>query len=158
MNRCTTPRRYAVRGRAWPCLIVQLGVLASYNALPAACAPATRYRPPSSARDYQIVITRHDSLSRAIGLGLKQRGFRVRNAVKGGSPPAAYLLAFTQRETAPGSPLWLYIRLADTRTGAIVAAVSAPLDSLGATAEARAQAIVDSLTLRPAALRAPSTP
>ncbi|HEU5261441.1 MAG TPA: hypothetical protein VFU41_08480 [Gemmatimonadales bacterium] len=103
------------------------------------------------------MITRHDSLSRAIGVGLKQRGLRVRNAVKGGSPPTAYLLAFTQRETAPGSPLWLYIRLADTRTGAIIAAVSAPLDSLGPTVQARAQAIVDSLTARPAALRTPST-
>lgn len=151
------PRSPVAGGPGWARLFRPIGLAVSCNAFVLGCAPATGYRPPSSARDYQIVITRHDSLSRAIGLGLKQRGFRVRNAVQGGSPPAAYLLAFTQRETAPGSPLWLYIRLADTRTGAIVAAVSAPLDSLGAMVEARARAIVDSLTLRPAVLRAPST-
>jgi len=60
-----------------------------------------------------------------------------------------YLLWFTQREPEPDAPTWLYIRLADTRTGAIVAAVSAPRDSLGDTVEARARAIVDSLTRRP---------
>src|SRR5205823_2428523 len=98
---------------------------------------------------YPTLVTRKDSLSREIGRGLKRRGYSVRSAVKGGGAPAAYLLWFTQRETEPGAATWLYIRLADTRTGAIVAAVSAPRDSLGSTVEARARAIVDSLTRRP---------
>ncbi len=111
-----------------------------------ACAPATRYRAPSSVGGYDVLINRGDSLSRAIARGLERRGYTVRTAVAGGSRATAYLLSFTQREIEPGAPTWLYIRLADTRSGAIVAAVSAPLDSLGATVAARAQAIVDSLT------------
>lgn len=113
-----------------------------------ACAPATRYHAPSSVGGYDILINRRDSLSRAIAHGLERRGYTVRAAVAGGSRATAYLLSFTQREIEPGAATWLYIRLADTRTGAIVAAVSAPLDSLGATVAARAQAIVDSLTQR----------
>lgn len=136
-------------------LVLRLSVIASYNAFATACAPATRYRAPSQPRDYQIVITHQDSLSRAIGRGLKRKGYRIRDAVRGGSPPSAYLLSFTQRETGPTSPMWLYVRLADTRTGAIVAAVSAPIDSLGPTADVRARAIVDSLTRASARLRSP---
>jgi hypothetical protein len=113
-----------------------------------ACAPTARYRAPSSVRGYDVLITRQDSLSRAVARGLERRGYTVRTAVAGGSRATAYLLSFTQREIEPGAPTWLYIRLADTRTGAIVAAVSAPLDSLGATVLTRAQAIVDSLTRR----------
>jgi len=56
-----------------------------------------------------------------------------------------YLLVFTFREAEPPALTWLHVRLADTRTGAIVAAVSAPLDSLGATTPDHARAIVDSL-------------
>lgn len=78
--------------------------------------------------------------------------------MKGGSPPTAYLLAFTQREpesgAGAGALLWLFVRLADTRSGATVAAVSGLLDSLGATVEARGGAIVDSLVRQRAALRA----
>ena len=139
MKRCRVRRR----------LFRQLGIAVFGNALLAACAPAIGYRAPGSVRSYDILVTRKDSLSREIGKGLKRRGYSVRSAVKGGSAPAAYLLWFTQRETEPGAATWLYIRLADTRTGAIVAAVSAPRDSLGGTVEARARAIVDSLTRRP---------
>jgi len=151
-----TLRRYVVRVCRAGGLFVRLSVVASYNAaVLSGCAPATGYRPPSQPRDYQIVITHQDSLSQAIGRGLKRKGYRVRAAVKGGSPPSAYLLSFTQREAGPTSPLWLYVRLADTRTGAIVAAVSAPIDSLGTTPDVRARAIVDSLTRASAALRSP---
>ena len=138
-------------------LVLQHSVVALYSVV-VACAPSTRYRPPSDLREYRILITRHDSLSQAIGRGLKRRGFTIRSAVQGGSPPTAYLLTFTQREPEPGAgagaSLWLFVRVADTRSGAIVAAVSGPLDSLGATVEARGRAIVDSLVLQRAALRA----
>lgn len=149
-----TLRRYVVRVCRTRRLFVGLSVVASYNVF-AACAPATRYHPPSQPRDYQIVITHQDSLSRAIGHGLKRKGYRIRAGVRGGSPPTAYLLSFTQREAGPTSPVWLYVRLADTRTGAIVAAVAAPIDSLGPTPEVRARAIVDSLTRVSASLRSP---
>src|SRR5207248_3173494 len=75
---------------------------------------------------------------------------------RGGSGPTAYLLTFMFRETDPPALTWLHVRLADTRTGAIVAAVSAPLDSLGASAGERARAIVDSLAANPALRRAVS--
>jgi hypothetical protein len=114
-----------------------------------ACSQVPRYRAPSSVRGYDILVTGTDSLSRAIARGLERRGYTVRTAVVGGGRGTAYLLSFTQREIEPGAPTVLYIRLADTRTGAIVAAVSAPLDSLGATVLTRAQAIVDSLSQRP---------
>lgn len=151
MNRRTKARRHVPRLLSSLPRLGQLAVVPSCFVL-SACAPATGYRSPSSERDYQIVINRGDSLSRAVGRGLRERGFRVRTALKGGSPATAYLLTFTHREATPGSPPWLHVRLADTRTGAIVAAVSAPLDSLGATADAQARAIVDSLTRRGAQL------
>jgi hypothetical protein len=154
VNRCTTVydattlRRYVVRGRREWRLFVQRSVVASCSIV-IGCAPAIRYTAPSGLRQYQILIDRDDSLGRAVGQGLKKRGFKVRDRVQGGGPPTAYLLSFTMRDVEPGSLVWLYVRLADTRTGAIVAAVSALLDSLGSTPEARAQAIVDSLTRQP---------
>jgi hypothetical protein len=118
------------------------------------CAPPTRYEQPDALRGYEILVTSHDSLGRGIAQGLARRGFRVRTRVRGGSRPTAYLLAFIFRETDPPALTWLHVRLADTRTGAIVAAVSAPLDSLGASAAQRARAIVDSLAANPALRRA----
>ena len=96
-------------------------------------------------RGYEILITRRDSLGQDIAEGLQRRGFTVRRQMRGGSRPTAYLLAFTLREAEPPAITWLHVRLADTRTGEIVAAVSAPLDSLGATTLDHARAIVDSL-------------
>ena len=163
MSRCTTLRRYVVRAlRAARCLeqrsVVQrsvvLCVVASYVVL--GCAPATRYEAPDALRGYDILVTSQDSLGRGIAQGLARRGFRVRTRVRGGSRPTAYLLTFIFRETDPPALTWLHVRLADTRTGAIVAAVSAPLDSLGASAGERARAIVDSLAANPALRRAVS--
>ena len=120
------------------------------------CAPSTRYEQPDALRGYEILVTSQDSLGRGIAQGLARRGFRVRTRVRGGSRPTAYLLTFMFRETDPPALTWLHVRLADTRTGAIVAAVSAPLDSLGASAGERARAIVDSLAANPALRRAVS--
>src|SRR5205814_10482073 len=117
-------------------------------------APATRYEPPDALRGHEILVTSQDSLGRGIAQGLARRGFRVRSRVRGGGRPTAYLVAFIFRETEPPAVTWLHVRLADTRTGAIVAAVSAPLDSLGASAGERARAIVDSLAANPTLRRA----
>ncbi len=111
----------------------------------AACTPATGRRTPSSLRGYEILVERHDTLGDHLAAGLRRHGFTVRRRLKGGSPPTAVLISFTFHEaTAPGGgryDAWL----ADTRTGAVVAAVSIPLDSLGASPEATAQAVVASL-------------
>src|SRR5207247_10422852 len=142
-NRCTELRGYAVRMRGTGRMFVQRSVVASCNAFGTACAPATGYRAPTAyIKNYDILISRPDSLSREVGRGLRRRGYTVRTAVRGGGRATAYLLSFTQREPEPGAATWLYVRLADTRTGAIVAAVSAPRDSLGATVRARAGAVV----------------
>src|SRR3989442_15360811 len=110
--------------------LIQRSVVASYVVF--GCAPPTSYEQPAALRGYEILITRRDSLGQGLAEGLRRRGFTVRQHVRGGSRPTAYLLAFTFRETEPPALIWLLVRLADTRTGAIVAAVSAPLDSLGA--------------------------
>ena len=133
---------------------MELGVVASCNAFVVGCAPSTRYEQPDALRGYEIVVTSRDSLERGIAQGLARRGFRVRTRLRGGGRPTAYLFAFIFRETEPPALTWLHVRLADTRTGAIVAAVSAPLDSLGSSAEERARAIVDSLAANPALRRA----
>jgi hypothetical protein len=122
------------------------------------CAPATPYEEPSALRGYEILITRHDSLGRDLARGLERRGFAVRDRVRGGGRPTAYLFVFTFRETdAPGLS-WLHVRLADTRTGTIVAAVSLPLDSLDGPLVEHAAAIVDSLAVSAGLRRAQPTP
>jgi hypothetical protein len=156
VSRFTTPRRYAVRGPMAALRLVQRSVVASYVVF--ACAPASRYEQPSALRGYEILITRRDSLGQGIAEGLRRRGFTVRRQVRGGSRPTAYLLTFTFQEADPPTLTWLHVRLADTRTGTIVAAVSAPLDSLGATTPDRARAIVDSLAATPALGRRTSPP
>jgi len=157
VNRSTTTRRHVASGPSWTRLFVQLSVVASCDG-GIACAPATRYEQPSALQGYEILIMRRDSLGQGIAEGLRRRGFTVRRQVRGGSRPTAYLLAFTFRDAEPPAVAWLYVRLADTRTGAIVAAVSAPLDSLGATTSDHARAIVDSLAASPALGRRLSPP
>ncbi len=137
---------------------MKLVIALTVNASILACAPPTRYEQPSALRGYEILITRRDSLGQGIAEGLRRRGFTVRRHVRGGSRPTAYLLVFTFREAEPTALTWLHVRLADTRTGAIVAAVSAPLDSLGATTPDYARAIVDSLVASPALGRQISPP
>ena len=123
-----------------------------------ACAAPSHYEEPSALRGYEILITREDSLGRAVAQGLRRRGFTVRGHVRGGGPPTAYVLTFPFRETEPPGLTWLHVRLADTRTGAIVAAVSMPLDSLGPSATDLARIIVDSLAASAALRRLISPP
>ncbi|HMH84016.1 MAG TPA: hypothetical protein VK531_14195 [Gemmatimonadales bacterium] len=164
MRRYTTLRRCVVSAPRAAIRLVQHSVVqrrvglcvgASYVVL--ACAPPTRYEQPAALRGYDILITRRDSLAQGIAAGLRHHGFRVRDRVRGGSQPTAYLLAFTFRETEASALTWLHVRLADTRTGTIVVAVSAPLDALGATAADHARAVVDSLVAS-ATLRRPVSP
>jgi hypothetical protein len=125
-----------------------LGLVLWAGGLVGACAPpgpALRYEAPSELAAYEILVTRTDSLGQGIAAGLREKGFTVRDQVRGGGRPTAYVLSFRFEEREAPRLVWLHVRLADTRTGAIVAAVSAPLDSLGAGAAAQARAVVDAL-------------
>jgi len=102
------------------------------------------FRTPDSVRGYEIVITGHDSVSRAFAHELANAGFRVRSAVRGGNRPAAVLVHFVFQE--PSGPALLYGRLADTRSGAIVAAASIPLDSTPRARRDSVPALVRALT------------
>jgi len=144
------------RSGAWGNAVVGLAFIGKAFVL--SCAPPTRYEQPSALRGYDILITRRDSLGQGVAEGLRHRGFTVRREVRGGSRPTAYLLTFTFQEAEPPALTWLHVRLADTRTGTVVAAVSAPLDSLGATTLDRARAIVDSLAASPALGRQTAPP
>jgi hypothetical protein len=99
---------------------------------------------PSPLRGYDLLIEGKDPFSEDLVQALSHKGFTVRRRLKGGSPPTAALVTFTFRELNEPPTLWFHARLADTRSGLTVAAVSAPLDSLGATAAIRAQSIADS--------------
>ena len=108
-------------------------------------------RIPASLRGYDILVEQaSDPQAAELARAMQEHGFRVRRAVRGGSRPTAALISFTFQETGPGTAPWLYLRLADTRTGAIVGAVAIPLDS-ALTPRARADAAVRALVAAPRA-------
>ena len=110
--------------------------------LPAACSSST----PAPVSGYRILIESHDSLSEHLARALEKRGFDVRRQVVGGGRPTAALVTFIfPSEQAPRSR-WFAARLADTRTGTVIASFSVPLDSLAPMPERRATQIADSLT------------
>jgi NAD(P)-dependent dehydrogenase (short-subunit alcohol dehydrogenase family) len=104
------------------------------------------FRTPDDVQGYEIVVTGDDSVSRAFARELANEGFRVRNAVRGGNRPAAVLVHFVFHE--PNGPTLLHGRLADTRSGAIVAAASIPLDSTSRARRDSVPALVRSLTAK----------
>jgi hypothetical protein len=97
-------------------------------------------RIPDNVRGYEIVVDGQDTLSRAFARALTEAGLKVRPAPRGGTRPAAVLVHFTFRGERDGLT-YLYARLADTRTGQVVAAAEQPLDSVLA-AGPRATALV----------------
>ena len=111
-----------------------------------ACAAS---RVPAHLRGYDIVVEPRDEDSRALAGAMRDYGFRVRDRVRGGSRPTAVLIHFTFSEPGPGQPHWLHLRLADTRSGVIVAAATVLLDSVGTSARARAEAAVRALAPAP---------
>lgn len=108
-------------------------------------------RIPASLRGYEILVERGDPQGAELARALREYGFRVRRAVRGGSRPTAALISFTFQEIGPGTAPWLYLRLADTRTGEIVGAAMIPLDSVGPAPRARAEAAVRALVAAPLA-------
>lgn len=96
---------------------------------------------PQTLRGYDVLVEGKDEQSLELARAMRDYGFRVRDRVRGGSRPTLALIHFTFSEPGPGEPSWLYIRLADTRSGVIVGDAAVPLDSLD-TARARAIAVV----------------
>ena len=111
-----------------------------------ACATS---RVPAHLRGYDIVVEPKDEQSRALAGAMRDFGFRVRDHVRGGSRPTAVLIHFLFSEPGPGQPVWLHLRLADTRSGVIVATATIPLDSAVSSARARAEAAVRALAPAP---------
>ncbi len=100
---------------------------------------------PAQLRGYSIVVEEKDPQSVELARALRARGIKVRPKLRGGSGPAAELFYFIFSDPGPGQPTWFHIRLADTRSGAVVSAATIPLDAATATQRARAVAAVRAL-------------
>lgn len=105
------------------------------------CAPT---RIPPTLRGYDILVESRDEQGTELARAMRESGFQVRRKVRGGGRPTAALIYFTF-STAPGEPVWLHLRLADTRSGVIVGAGTVQLDSTLSTLRARAAAAVHAL-------------
>jgi hypothetical protein len=110
-----------------------------------ACASTTGYHMPSSLHGYAFVVAGTDSLSAQLGLALRRHGFVVLPGVKGGAGPTAAVVHFVFREAGDSAGPLLHVRLADTRTGAIVGAAAVVVDQLPADLSRRAEVLLDSL-------------
>lgn len=99
-------------------------------------------RVPAALRGYDILVAGQDSQSVELARVMKDMGYKVRGAVKGGSRPTAAVVHFMFAEPGPDQPTWFHLRLADTRSGAIVGVAAIQLDSALSTPHARALAAV----------------
>jgi hypothetical protein len=113
-----------------------------------ACSAAYVVRVPEDVRGYEIVVQGTDTLSQAFARALRDAGLKVRHEPRGGTRPAAALVHFVFRERQD-APAVLYARLADTRTGLIVAAAEEPLDSAVAAGPRAASMVKALLVPRP---------
>ncbi len=117
------------------------------------CASGGRQAPPivgvHTLRSYVLVIPLRGAFDSSLSTQLRQRGFRVRDGVRGGGNRAAALITFTFRDPSSESGRWLQARFFDTRTGLLVAAASVALDTLTDDLHVRARALVAALLLEP---------
>jgi len=113
--------------------------------LVAGCASTSGYHMPSSLHGYAFVVAGRDSLSTQLGAALRRRGFVVLPEVKGGAGPTAAVVHFVFREAGDSVGPVLHVRLADTRTGAIIGAAAAVVDQLPADLSRQAEVLLDSL-------------
>jgi hypothetical protein len=114
-------------------------VVASTVAVTVSCGAN---RVPPTLRGYDILVQGQDSQSVELARAMKGLGYHVRQNVKGGSRPTAAVVHFMFAEPGPDQPTWFHVRLADTRSGAIVGVASVQLDSALSTPHARAVAAV----------------
>ncbi len=94
---------------------------------------------------YSIVVEEKDQQSVELARALREHGVKVKSKLKGGSGHTAALIYFTFSDPDAPDETWLHLRLADTRSGAIVRASAIPLDSATVTPRARAEAAVRAL-------------
>ena len=120
---------------------IRRSVVASVVALTLGCGAS---RVPPALRGYDILVQSRDSQSLELARAMREYGYRVRQRIRGGSRPTAALIYFTYSEPSPGQP-WLYVRLADTRSGRIIGSGAVALDSVAPTVRARARAAVQSM-------------
>jgi hypothetical protein len=121
-------------------------VVASVIAVTVSCGAS---RVPATLRGYDILVESKDEQSVELALAMRSAGYHVRDRVKGGGKHTAALIHFTSSEPGRHQPLWFHLRLADTRSGAIVGEASIPLDSTVSTPRARAEAVVAALAPNP---------
>jgi hypothetical protein len=100
---------------------------------------------PSSLHGYAFYVPGSDSLSAQLGAAMRRHGFVVLPELKGGSGPTAAVVHFLFREPGDSQGPVLHVRLADTRTGAIVGAAATVVAQLPADLSQRADALLDSL-------------
>ncbi len=111
------------------------------------CASSGPYRVAGQLKAYEILVPGRDSVSARVADAFRRRGFRVRAAVRGGSRPTLAYVAFWFSEPGEGRGQPRYhARLADTRTGGILAAAAVALDSLGSNLKSRVDSLVTLLT------------
>jgi hypothetical protein len=102
-------------------------------------------RVPEALRGYDILVEPKDLQSLELAWAMRQYGFRVRQKVRGGSHPTAALIYFIYSDPGAGEASWFHVRLADTRSGAILRTGAVPLDSLTPSTRTRAIAAVEAL-------------
>jgi hypothetical protein len=117
-------------------------------ALGAAACARHAIRVPDHVQGYEIIVSGRDSLTQALARALVAEGFHVRREVRGGTRPAAVLVHFIFRENR-SSQAFLYGRLADTRTGAVMAAAEIALDTGRLAARDSIPALIRALSKRP---------
>ena len=100
---------------------------------------------PQQLRRYDVVVEGKDEQSLELARAMREYGYHVRQRLRGGSRPTAALIYFTYSDPGPSQPAWLFVRLADTRTGLIIGSGGVALDSLAPTARARAKAAVQAI-------------
>jgi hypothetical protein len=105
-------------------------------------------RVPANLRGYDILVAGTDEQSVELARAMKSAGYHVKTKVKGGKHTAA-LIHFTFSDPGPDQAVWLHLRLADTRSGIIIAAGMIPLDSTVPTPRTRAVAAVQTLAPNP---------
>ena len=104
-------------------------------------------RVPKSLRGYDILVQAADTQSVELARAMRSAGYHVRDRVKGGSRPTAALIHFMFSDPGPDQPTWLHVRLADTRSGVIVGSATIQLDSTSQTSRARAEAVVQAISV-----------
>lgn len=109
-----------------------------------ACAP-NPYRSPTQVREYEILVPARDTLGQALAAAWQHAGFGVRRQPRGAGPPPAALVVFEFTEPGVAGPRWLVGRLHNARSGAVLAVVRLPSDSLPPDAASRAERLVAAL-------------